>query len=153
MSGQTETGQRVLQPSSWPRPRGYANGIVAGGETIFLAGQVGWDVDGRFPEGLADQVRQAFAGGRALPNLLVDPAIAADMQRAAPGWRRVVAAAASAGVPVPALAASLAYFDSYRTPRLPQNLTQAQRDAFGAHTFERVEKPGFVHFDWGLTAK
>src|SRR6185436_16084471 len=94
--------------------------------------------------------RQAFAGGRALPNLLVDPAIAADMQRAAPGWRRVVAAAASAGVPVPALAASLAYFDSYRTPRLPQNLTQAQRDAFGAHTFERVEKPGFVHFEWGI---
>ena len=61
------------------------------------------------------------------------------MQRAAPGWRRVVAAAASAGIPVPALAASLAYFDSYRTARLPQNLTQAQRDAFGAHKFERVE--------------
>ena len=102
---------------------------------------------------LLDQVRQAFAGGRALANLLVDPSIAADMQRAAPGWRRVTAAAASAGIPVPALGASLAYFDSYRTPRLPQNLTQAQRDAFGAHTFERIEKPGFVHVDWGLTGE
>ena len=50
MSDQTETGQRVLQPPSWPRPRGYANGIVAGGETIFLAGQVGWDAQGRFPK-------------------------------------------------------------------------------------------------------
>jgi enamine deaminase RidA (YjgF/YER057c/UK114 family) len=61
MSDRTETGQRVLQPPSWPRPRGYANGIVAGGETIFLAGQVGWDAQGRFAEGLANQVRQALA--------------------------------------------------------------------------------------------
>jgi enamine deaminase RidA (YjgF/YER057c/UK114 family) len=61
MSDRTETGQRVLQPPSWPRPRGYANGIVAAGETIFLAGQVGWDTQRRFPEGLADQLRQALA--------------------------------------------------------------------------------------------
>ena len=97
---------------------------------------------------LLDPVRAAFGANPHLSNLLVDPAIAAGMQRAAPGWRRVVAAAASAGIPVPALSASLAYFDSYRTARLPQNLTQAQRDAFGAHKFERIEKPGFVHFDW-----
>ena len=96
-------------------------------------------------------MRQAFTTNPALVNLLVDPAIARDMQDAAPGWRRVVAAAAATGgIPVPSLAASLAYFDSYRTARLPQNLTQAQRDAFGAHKFERVEKPGFVHADWGL---
>jgi 6-phosphogluconate dehydrogenase len=101
---------------------------------------------------LLDEVRQAFGGGKHPPNLLVDPAIARDMQRAAPGWRRVTAAAASAGIPTPALAASLAYVDSYRTARLPQNLTQAQRDAFGAHTFERVEKPGFIHFDWNVTS-
>ena len=74
-----------------------------------------------------------------------------DLQRAAPGWRRVVAAAAverdrRAG----ARARSLAYFDSYRTARLPQNLTQAQRDAFGAHKFERVERSGFVHADWQI---
>jgi 6-phosphogluconate dehydrogenase len=87
-----------------------------------------------------------------LANLLIDPAIASEIQTAAPGWRRIVAAAASGGIPVPALAASLAYFDSYRTARLPQNLTQAQRDAFGAHKFERVERTGFVHADWGLKA-
>ncbi len=98
---------------------------------------------------LLDAVRQAFTKNPGLPNLLVDPAIAGELQRAAPGWRRVVAASASAGIPVPALGASLAYFDSYRTARLPQNLTQAQRDAFGAHKFERVDKPGFVHFEWG----
>ena len=55
------SNQRVLQPSSWPRPRGYANGIVATGETIFLAGQVGWDAKGHFAAGLADQVGQALA--------------------------------------------------------------------------------------------
>ena len=91
---------------------------------------------------LLDPVRQAFAANPALVNLLIDPAIAREMQNAAPGWRRVVAAAAAGGIPVPALGASLAYFDSYRTARLPQNLTQAQRDAFGAHKFERVERAG-----------
>jgi 6-phosphogluconate dehydrogenase len=100
---------------------------------------------------LLDPVRQAFTANPALANLLIDPAIARDIQAAAPGWRRIVAAAASGGIPVPALAASLAYFDSYRTARLPQNLTQAQRDAFGAHKFERVERSGFVHADWGTT--
>jgi len=102
---------------------------------------------------LLDPVRQAFTADPSLPNLLVDPAIAADLQRAAAGWRRVVSAAASSGIAVPALAASLAYFDSYTTARLPQNLTQAQRDAFGAHKFERIERPGFVHADWHVTEK
>jgi 6-phosphogluconate dehydrogenase len=102
---------------------------------------------------LLDPVRQAFTANPSLPNLLVDPAIAADLQRAAPGWRRVVSAAASSGIAVPALAASLAYFDSYTTARLPQNLTQAQRDAFGAHKFERIERPGFVHADWHVNEK
>jgi enamine deaminase RidA (YjgF/YER057c/UK114 family) len=60
MSGSTESGQRILQPSSWPRPRGYSNGIAAAGETIFLAGQIGWDAKGHFAEGLAAQVRQAL---------------------------------------------------------------------------------------------
>ena len=102
---------------------------------------------------LLDPVCQAFTANPSLPNLLVDPAIAADLQRAAPGWRRVVSAAASSGIAVPALAASLAYLDSYTTARLPQNLTQAQRDAFGAHKFERIERPGFVHADWHVTEK
>ncbi len=60
MSDQRETGQRVLQPATWARPRGYANGIVADGKTIFLAGQIGWDADGNLAEGLAAQVGQAL---------------------------------------------------------------------------------------------
>jgi enamine deaminase RidA (YjgF/YER057c/UK114 family) len=60
MSSQGDNRRRVLQPPSWPRPSGYANGIAATGETIFLAGQIGWDAERRFAEGLADQVRQAL---------------------------------------------------------------------------------------------
>jgi enamine deaminase RidA (YjgF/YER057c/UK114 family) len=60
MTDRGETGQRVLQPAAWPRPRGYANGIAATGETIFLAGQIGWDASGKFAEGLANQVGQAL---------------------------------------------------------------------------------------------
>jgi enamine deaminase RidA (YjgF/YER057c/UK114 family) len=61
MSGSKDPGQRILQPATWPRPRGYANGIAADGETIFLAGQIGWDAEGRFAEGLSAQVKQALA--------------------------------------------------------------------------------------------
>ncbi|MBW7460675.1 NADP-dependent phosphogluconate dehydrogenase, partial [Paenibacillus sepulcri] len=63
-------------------------------------------------------------------------------------WRDVVAAAVQYGVPVPAFSSALAYYDSYRTARLPANLLQAQRDYFGAHTFKRVDKEGSFHFDW-----
>lgn len=61
MSDRTASGQSVLQPAAWPRPRGYANGIVADGETIFLAGQIGWDAEGKFAGDLAAQVGQALA--------------------------------------------------------------------------------------------
>ena len=61
MSDRSDIGQRVLQPASWARPRGYANGIVARGEIIFLAGQIGWDIQGHFAEGLANQVSQALS--------------------------------------------------------------------------------------------
>ncbi|HYY41221.1 MAG TPA: hypothetical protein VE775_00730, partial [Pyrinomonadaceae bacterium] len=72
------------------------------------------------------------------------------LRRAQNAWRRAVMTAQHLGIPVPAMAAALNYFDSYRTADLPQNLTQAQRDFFGAHTYERVDKPdaGFVHSDW-----
>ena len=63
-------------------------------------------------------------------------------------WRRVVALAMHSGIPAPAMAASLAYYDSYRTARLPANLIQAQRDYFGAHTYERLDKPGIFHTQW-----
>ncbi len=64
------------------------------------------------------------------------------MESAQAGWRRTVARTAGSGIPMPAHASALAYFDSYRTARLPQSLTQAQRDAFGAHTYERIDRPG-----------
>ena len=97
---------------------------------------------------LLDPVRQAFGAKPALINLLLDESIAAMMKAAQAGWRRIVARSAEAGIPMPSHVASLAYFDSYRTARLPQNLTQAQRDAFGAHKYERVDRPGSVHSEW-----
>jgi enamine deaminase RidA (YjgF/YER057c/UK114 family) len=60
MTDHNETGQRLLQPAAWARPRGYANGVVAAGETIFLAGQIGWDAEGRVAEGLVNQIAQAL---------------------------------------------------------------------------------------------
>ena len=69
-------------------------------------------------------------------NLLLDPAIGDAVESAQGGWRRTIGRTAASGIPVPAHSSALAYFDSYRTARLPQSLTQAQRDAFGAHTYE-----------------
>ena len=83
-----------------------------------------------------------------LANLLMDDQFENRVFAAQPAWRRAVALALGFGIPVPAFSASLAYFDSYRTARLPQNVTQAQRDAFGAHTYERIDKPGAVHTEW-----
>jgi 6-phosphogluconate dehydrogenase len=97
-----------------------------------------------------DTIRAAFTKTPALPNLLLDADFKKAIDVAQPGLRRVVAAAAEAGIPTPAFSASLAYYDSYRSASLPQNLTQAQRDAFGAHTYERTDHPerGFVHSEW-----
>jgi 6-phosphogluconate dehydrogenase len=97
---------------------------------------------------LLDPVRRAFGAQPALSNLLMDDQLGREVQRAQHGWRRIVSEAAGAGIPVPCMSASLAYFDSYRTARLPQNLTQAQRDAFGAHKFERTDRTGFIHANW-----
>jgi len=99
---------------------------------------------------LLDTIMQAFERAPDLPNLLIDSAMQPQLAAGEEGWRRTVAIAVSHGIPVPALSASLAYFDSYRTAALPQNLTQAQRDYFGAHTYQRTDRPdaGFVHSDW-----
>jgi 6-phosphogluconate dehydrogenase len=85
-----------------------------------------------------------------LPNLLLDEEFNSWIQKAQANWRLAVKTALGIGVPVPAMCASLSYFDSYRTARLPQNLTQAQRDCFGSHTYERVDDPkrGHTHTDW-----
>ena len=94
------------------------------------------------------KIMHAYATDPQLANLLLDPYfrdVAANYQAA---LREVVIAAVSAGVPVPAFSSAIAYFDGYRSERLPANLVQAQRDFFGAHTFERVDKPGSFHADW-----
>ncbi len=97
---------------------------------------------------LLDLVRRAFQDDPALVNLLRNEPLGKAVEAAQAGWRRAMGLAASAGIPTPAHAASLAYFDAYRSSRLPQNLTQAQRDAFGAHQYERTDSPGLVHTDW-----
>jgi 6-phosphogluconate dehydrogenase len=99
---------------------------------------------------LLDNIMRAYERNPSLPNLLLDEEFENRVFEAQSAWRRAVALAQGFGIPVPAFSASLAYFDSYRTARLPQNLTQAHRDAFGAHTYERLDKPGApaVHSEW-----
>jgi 6-phosphogluconate dehydrogenase len=97
---------------------------------------------------LLDPVRQAFGATPDLVNLLLDPAIEQAISKVQSGWRRSVSRTAEAGIPMLAHATALGYFDSYRTARLPQSLTQTQRDAFGAHTYERIDRPGAVHSEW-----
>ncbi len=97
---------------------------------------------------LLETARAAFVEQPSLTNLLVSPAVAEQLSASQAGMRRALSRMVAAGVPAPAHATALAYFDSYRTARLPQNLTQAQRDAFGAHTYERIDRPGPQHSDW-----
>ncbi len=96
------------------------------------------------------KITEAYARDPKLANLLLDPYFNKTVQKAQANWRKVVALAAECGVPAPTFSSSLAYYDSYRSARLPANLLQAQRDYFGAHTYERVDqKRGkFYHIDW-----
>jgi len=95
-------------------------------------------------------IKKAFDKNPELPNLLLDPFFKKTVEKAQAGWRRVCATALTNGIPVPALTSALCYFDGFRTERLPANLLQAQRDYFGAHTYERVDKPRgeFFHTNW-----
>ena len=96
------------------------------------------------------RIKEAFDRDPALPNLLLDPYFRDVIERTQSNWRTVVSNAVLSGIPTPAFSASLAYFDSYRAARLPSNLLQAQRDYFGAHTYERTDQPKgkFFHYDW-----
>ncbi len=96
------------------------------------------------------KIKEAFDRDPELTNLLLDPYFTAQIAKAQAGWRRVCAAAVTHGVPLPAMTSALAYFDGYRTERLPANLLQAQRDYFGAHTYERTDRPRgqFFHTNW-----
>lgn len=96
------------------------------------------------------KITEAFERQPDLANLLLDPYFSDAIQKAQASWRKVVALAATHGVSIPTFSSALSYFDAYRTARLPQNLLQAQRDYFGAHTYERVDQPRgqFYHIDW-----
>ncbi|GAB1540876.1 hypothetical protein NUACC21_35450 [Scytonema sp. NUACC21] len=98
--------------------------------------------------GFLNKIKNAFGENSTLPNLLLAPEFKQTILDRQNAWRDVLVTAAKLGVPVPAFSASLDYFDSYRRDRLPQNLTQAQRDYFGAHTYERVDKAGVFHTEW-----
>jgi 6-phosphogluconate dehydrogenase len=97
---------------------------------------------------LLGDIRDAFARDPRLDNLLLDPAFRDAMASRQDGWRYVVQTAVAIGIPVPGIGASLAYYDAYRSARLPANLTQAQRDFFGAHTYRRTDRDGVFHTDW-----
>ena len=99
---------------------------------------------------LLDEIMKAYERNPNLQSLLLDESFKKQVESTQANWRRVVSLAIAHGIPVPAMAASLSYFDAYRTADLPQNLTQAQRDFFGAHTYQRADHPerGFLHTDW-----
>jgi len=97
---------------------------------------------------LLSDVRSAFSANPALVNLMLDDTFSKALASGQQALRDVVQTAVSTGIPVPALSSSLAYYDSYRSARLPANLTQAQRDFFGAHTYRRVDRDGVFHTDW-----
>ncbi|MCA9186175.1 MAG: NADP-dependent phosphogluconate dehydrogenase, partial [Planctomycetales bacterium] len=95
-----------------------------------------------------DRIKEAFDADPQLENLLLAPYFTEAVHQAQPQWRHVVATAIELGIPVPAFTTALAYFDGYRRDRLPANLLQAQRDYFGAHTFERTDRAGTFHAEW-----
>lgn len=134
----------------------YAQGFV---QLQAAAGESGWDlkygeiamlwrggciIRARFLE----RIKDAFDRDHKLENLLLDPYFRDAIQNAQAGWRQVVSAAVLLGIPIPAFSAALSYYDGYRSARLPANLLQAQRDYFGAHTYQRVDREGTFHSDW-----
>ncbi|MEP6851714.1 MAG: NADP-dependent phosphogluconate dehydrogenase [bacterium] len=95
-----------------------------------------------------DRIKQAYDEHAELPSLLVSPYFADAVSAGVDSWRRVIAEAARSGIPTPVFSSSLAYYDALRRPRLPAALIQGLRDNFGAHTYERVDKPGAFHTEW-----
>jgi 6-phosphogluconate dehydrogenase len=100
-----------------------------------------------------DRIKKAYDRNPELASLLIDPEFTKEMVERQSAWRRVVSLAIEVGVSTPGMTASLAYFDTYRRGRLPANLVQAQRDYFGAHTYERIDMPGSYHTEWFKIAK
>lgn len=143
----------------------YASKIVSYAQGYLLmreaAGEYGWNLN---YGGIAlmwrggciirsvflGKIKEAFDRNPSLPNLLLDPFFRDKVTAAQESWRKVVSTAILNGVPAPSMSAGLTYFDGYRTERLPANLLQAQRDYFGAHTYERIDRPRgeFFHTNW-----
>jgi 6-phosphogluconate dehydrogenase len=98
---------------------------------------------------LLEDICGAFQAKEDLPNLLLDPKLSRKLMMHQASLREIVSQAAKAGISTPALMVSLSYFDAYRSAWLPANLIQAQRDYFGAHTYERIDMPGIFHTEWG----
>lgn len=133
-------GMALLSAAS----REYAYAIpLARTAAIWRAGCI---IRARF---LAD-ITEAYEAEPHLANLMLAPKFRAALSAYQAEWRDVVTTAIRAGVPTPAFSASLAYYDSYRSERLPANLIQAQRDLFGAHTFERTDREGTFHANWSV---
>ena len=126
----------MSQESGWKLPYG----------TIAMMWREGCIIRAAFLE----DIKAAFDANPELPNLLLDPFFKKQIKQAEAAWRRVVSQAVSLGIPVPAMSSALAFYDGYRRERLPANLLQAQRDYFGAHTYERVDRPQgeFFHTNW-----
>jgi 6-phosphogluconate dehydrogenase len=95
-----------------------------------------------------ERIKEAFDRDPKLENLLLDPYFKDAVESRQDAWRLVVSTAAQIGIPIPAFSAALSYYDGYRSERLPHNLLQAQRDYFGSHTYERIDKEGIFHTDW-----
>jgi 6-phosphogluconate dehydrogenase len=143
----------------------YAAKIVAYAQGMDLIGQLSrvhdWGIDlrevARIWKGgciirarFLDAIMQAYERMPSLPNLLLDETLREAVETRQKAWREVVGLAQQAGIPVSGMTSGLGYFDSYRSADLPQNMTQAQRDAFGAHTYQRKDNPSgpFIHTDW-----
>jgi len=141
----------------------YASKICSYAQGLSLikaaSDEYGWDIDlaesARLWTGgciiraaLLDDIQKAFSSNKALKNLMVDPGFAAKLNERSTGWRRAIAVCITNGVACPALANSLSYLDTYRRARLPANLTQAQRDFFGGHSYEHISKDGHFHTAW-----
>jgi 6-phosphogluconate dehydrogenase len=141
----------------------YASRVVTYGQGMDLMGKASGDyrydldcaeiariwragciIRARLLEGIMD----AYRSSPDLPNLMLSPSFREQLTRRQDAWRAVIRAAVEIGIPVPAMSASLAYYDGYRSARLPANLIQAQRDFFGAHTYRRVDTPGVYHTQW-----
>ena len=124
-----------------PAPGGGLPGAAGVVEPLFTVEQA---------QQIIAQFKEAYTKRPKLTNLLINPFFKAEVRKNQRSWRNVVATAAKKGIPVPAMSTALSFYDSYRTERLPANLLQAQRDYFGAHTYERIDKPRgeFFHTNW-----